>query len=84
MRKRKGDGVTSGTDAPESHRARTRRSHIGHGRAGVCQHGLPESVSMVCRSLWRLSFRWWLRLSGMTDTTPLVLWCWLVMLRSLV
>ncbi|WP_238887532.1 hypothetical protein [Escherichia coli] len=52
--------------------------------AGVCQHGLPESVSMVCRSLWRLSFRWWLRLSGMTDTTPLVLWCWLVMLRSLV
>ncbi|HGF2203410.1 hypothetical protein JFX42_09085 [Escherichia coli] len=60
MRKRKGDGVTSGTDAPESHRARTRRS------------------------LWRLSFRWWLRLSGMTDTTPLVLWCWLVMLRSLV
>ncbi|HIB7122444.1 TPA: hypothetical protein ACWXLI_003697 [Escherichia coli] len=47
MRKRKGDGVTSGTDAPESHRARTRRSHIGHGRAGVCQHGLPESVAVI-------------------------------------
>ncbi|EFK1539869.1 hypothetical protein AYN54_001188 [Escherichia coli] len=50
MRKRKGDGVTSGTDA-------------------------MESGSMVCRNVWRLSFRWWLRLSGMTDTTPLVLWC---------
>ncbi|MBZ9135780.1 hypothetical protein H5U51_12650 [Escherichia coli] len=67
MRKQKGDGVTSGTDA-------------------------PESGSMVCRNVWRLSFRWWLRLSGMTDATQLVLWCcgavvlwcWLVVLRALV
>ncbi|EPE5219430.1 hypothetical protein ACSJFB_003299 [Escherichia coli] len=36
--------------------------------------------------------RWWLCLSGVTDTAPLVLWCcgavvlwcWLVVLRSLV
>ncbi|WP_159108188.1 hypothetical protein [Escherichia coli] len=35
MRKRKGDGVTSGTDAPESHRAQTRRS-VSAWFAGVC------------------------------------------------
>ncbi|EGJ4510673.1 hypothetical protein IM075_001892 [Escherichia coli] len=58
----------------------------------MCQHGLPEYVSVI--------LRWWLCLSGMTDTAPLVLWCcgavvlwccgavvlwcWLVVLRSLV
>ncbi|HDQ6878973.1 TPA: hypothetical protein QBG25_001929, partial [Escherichia coli O174:H8] len=39
-------GVTSGTDAPESHRARTRRS-LSAWFAGVCQHGLPESVAVI-------------------------------------
>ncbi|EEQ9422349.1 hypothetical protein ACR3F4_001773 [Escherichia coli] len=33
----------------------------------MCQHGLPEYVSVI--------LRWWLCLSGMTDTAPLVLWC---------
>ncbi|EPT6127982.1 hypothetical protein ACVQZV_001857 [Escherichia coli] len=42
----------------------------------MCQHGLPGYVAVI--------LRWWLCLSGMTDTTPLVLWCWLVVLRSLV
>ncbi|HDQ6953067.1 TPA: hypothetical protein QBG40_005134 [Escherichia coli Ou:H8] len=51
MGKRKGDGVTSGTDA-------------------------TESGSMVCRNVWRLSFRW--------CCGAVVLWCWLVVLRALV
>ncbi|EFS1949603.1 hypothetical protein HX576_004875 [Escherichia coli] len=45
MRKRKGDGVTSGTDAPESVSMVCRS--LSAWFAGVCQHGLPESVAVI-------------------------------------